>query len=80
MGGCGGHKRTALSQFLLWEGVVGVMKKLVLVTISTFNGCGHLEKTQFQQFLLWVAVVVMKELLFNSFYFWWVGGKGRTDF
>ena len=50
------------------------------LTISTFNGCGHLEKTQFQQFLLWVAVVVMKELLFYSFYFWWVGGKGRTDF
>ena len=58
-------KRTALPQFLLWEGVVGVMKKLVFNNFHLGNGCGHLEKTQFQQFLLWVAVVVMKELLFN---------------
>ena len=38
------------------------------------GGCGGLEKTDFKQFLLWEGVVVLKELIFNSFYFgsvWW---------
>ena len=60
MGGCGVLERTDFEQFLLWEGVE-VMKEL-----------------DFEQFLLWkgleVGVVVLKERIFNSFYFrrvWW---------
>ena len=43
-------------------------------TVSTFRGCGGLERTDFEQVLLSEGVVVMKELVFNSFYFgrvWW---------
>ena len=37
--------------------------------VSTLSRCGGLERTEFQQFLLWKGVVVLKELIFNSFYF-----------
>ena len=50
-----------------------VLKELIL-TVSTLGGCGGLERTDFKQFLPWEAVVVLKELIFNSFYFgrlWW---------
>ena len=39
-----------------------------------------LKKTDFSQFPLWEAVVVMKELIFHSFYSWSVCGHERTDF
>ena len=29
-----------------------------------------LERTDFYQFPLWVDVVVLKDLIFNCFYFW----------
>ena len=32
------------------------------------------------QFLLWEGVVVLKELIFYSFYFGGYGGLERTDF
>ena len=32
-------------------------------------GCGGLERTDLQQFLLWEGVVLLKELIFHSFYF-----------
>ena len=35
--------------------------------------CG-LERTDFSQFLLWEGVVVLKELIYNSFYFGGCGG------
>ena len=38
------------------------------------GGCGGLERTAFEQFLCLKGVVVLKELIFNSFYFgrvWW---------
>ena len=50
-----------------------VLKELIF-TVSTLGGCGGLERTDFLQFLLWEGVVVLKELIFNSFYFgrvWW---------
>ena len=31
-------------------------------------------------FILWEGVVVLKELIFNSFYFGRCGGLERTDF
>ena len=40
--------------------------------ISTVSKCGvhgGLERNDFQHFLLWECVVVLKELIFNSFYF-----------
>ena len=43
-------------------------------TVSTFRGSGGLERTECQQFLLSEGLVVMKELVFNHFYFrrlWW---------
>ena len=43
-------------------------------TVAMFGGYGGLERTDFTQFLLWEAVVVLKELIFNSFYcgrLWW---------
>ena len=49
------------------------LKELNL-TVSTLGGCGGLERTDSKQFLLWEGVVVLKELIFNSFYFgrlWW---------
>ena len=41
--------------------------------ISTVSKCGvhgGLERNDFQHFLLWECVVVLKELIFNSFYVW----------
>ena len=39
---------------------------------STLGGCDGLGRTDFEQFLLWEDVVILKELIFNSFYFGWV--------
>ena len=42
--------------------------------VSILGGCGGLERTDFEQFLFWEGVMVLKELIFNSFYFvkvWW---------
>ena len=50
-----------------------VLKKLIL-TVSMLGGCGGLEGADFLQFLFWEGVVVLKELIFNSFYVrrvWW---------
>ena len=50
-----------------------VLKELIF-TISMREECGGLERTDFLQFLCWKGVVVLKELIFNSFYFgrvWW---------
>ena len=47
-----------------------VLKELIII-VSTLGGCGSLERTQF---LLSDDVVVLKELIFNSFYIgrvWW---------
>ena len=36
--------------------------------------CGGHERSDFEKFLLWAGIVVLKELIFNSFYFgrvWW---------
>ena len=53
-------------------------------TVSTLGGCGGHERTDFEQFLLWDDVVVLKEQIFNSFYFGGCGGRcgglERTDF
>ena len=43
------------------------------------GGCGGLG-TDLQQFLLWDGVVLLKELIFNSFYFGRCGVLERTDF
>ena len=32
-------------------------------------GCGGLERTDFKQFLIFVDMVVLKEVIFNIFYF-----------
>ena len=51
-----------------------VLKELIL-TVSTLGGSGGLER-----FLLWEGGVVLKELIFSSFYFgrkWWFD---RTNF
>ena len=45
-----------------------VLKELIF-TVSTLGGCDGLERTDFEQFLLWEGVVVLKELIFHSFYF-----------
>ena len=39
-----------------------------------------LKKTDFSQFPLWEGVVVLKELIFHSFYSGSVCGHERTDF
>ena len=46
-----------------------VLKELIL-TVSTLGGCGGLERTHFNSFYFGWAVVVLKELMFNSFYIW----------
>ena len=45
-----------------------VLKELILA-FSTLGGCSCPERSDSKQFLLWEAVVVLKELIFNSFYF-----------
>ena len=35
----------------------------------TLGSCGGLERTDFYQFLCWEGAVVLKKLIFNSFYF-----------
>ena len=45
-----------------------VLKELTL-TVSTFRGCGSLERTDFNSFYFQRVMVVLKELIFNSFYF-----------
>ena len=44
-----------------------VLKELIL-TVFTWGGCGGLERTHFYQFLFWEGVVVLKGLIYNSFY------------
>ena len=77
---CGGLQRINFEQFLYWgdcgglegtdfnsiQGIV-VLKELIL-TVDTLGGCDGLERTHFQHFLHWEAVMVLKELIFNSFY------------
>ena len=48
--------------------------KELIFKVSTLGHCGGHERTDFLKFLLWDAVVVLKELIFNSFYIgrvWW---------
>ena len=45
-----------------------VLKELIFYH-SILGRVGGLERTDFEQFLLWEGVVVLKELIFNSFYF-----------
>ena len=45
-----------------------VLKELNL-TISTLEECGGLERTDFNIFYFGKVVVVLKELIFKSFYF-----------
>ena len=45
-----------------------VLKELIL-TVSTLGQCNGPERTDFEQLILWEGVVVLKELIFNSFYF-----------
>ena len=50
-----------------------VLKELIF-QISTLGGCSGLERTHFSHFLIWEGGVVLKELIFYSFYFvraWW---------
>ena len=56
-----------------------VLKELT-ITVSTLGGCAGLERTDFKQFLLWKGVMVLKELIFNSFYFGCVWRSRRNDF
>ena len=66
--GCGGLERTDFYIYIIdsmdW-----------FFTVSTLRGCGGLERTDFLQFLLWgKSVMVLKELIFYSFYVgrvWW---------
>ena len=68
MGGCGGLERTDFYSFYYWD--CGGLERTDFTTVSTLGGCGGLERTDFSQFLLWdLGVVVLKELIFNSFYF-----------
>ena len=60
-------KELVFKQFLLWE-VVVVLKELIL-TVSTLGGGGGLERTGFNSFYSGRGMVVLKELIFNSFYF-----------
>ena len=58
LGECGGLERTDFNSFYI------------------LGGCGGLERTHFNSFysFFWEGVVVLKELIFNSFYFervWW---------
>ena len=50
-----------------------VLQALILNSFY-FVGCGDLERIDILQFLAREEVVVLKELIFNSFYFrrmWW---------
>ena len=70
--GCGGLERTNIAVSTLGE--CGGPERTEILTVHTLGGCGGLERTHFLQFLLWEAVVVLKELIFYSFYFvrlWW---------
>ena len=66
MGGYGGLERTDFNSFYFWR-VCGGLERSHL-TVSMFGGYGGLERTDFKQFLLWEGVVVLKDLIFNSFY------------
>ena len=68
MGGCGCLETTDFLTVSSVGGCHGSDKKWFL-TLSTLAGCGCLERTDLQQFLLLEGVVVLKELMFNSFYF-----------
>ena len=51
-----------------------IMNFYLISSFKSLGGCDGLERTDFEQFLLWEGVVVMKELIFNYFYFgrvWW---------
>ena len=55
-------------------GGCGHLERTACLKVSTFGGSGGLERTDFSQFLCWEGVVVLKELIFNTFYVgivWW---------
>ena len=39
------------------------------LAVSTLGGCAGLEISDFLPFLLWVGVAVLRELIYNNFYF-----------
>ena len=48
--------------------------RTAFLKVSNLGGCGGPERMHFPQFLLWAGVVVLKELIFNSFFVgrvWW---------
>ena len=51
---------------MLWS------QKNYFLTVSILGGCSVLERTDLYWFLHWEDVVVLKELIFNSFYFGWM--------
>ena len=50
-------------------------KKQVLHMLHSMLRHAKMTRTDFEQFLLWEGVVVLKELIFNSFYFGRCGGR-----
>ena len=71
---CGGLERTDIAVYILY-GRVWWSWMDWFFTVSYFeSGCGGLERTDFLQFLWGKSVMVLKELIFYSFYVgrvWW---------
>ena len=73
LGGCGVPERTDFSRFLIWAGHGG-LEISDFLQFLLLGGCGGLGRPDFYQFLLWEGIVVLKELIFHSFYIgrvWW---------
>ena len=73
LGGCDGLERTGFGIISNLGGCGGV-ERTGFLTMSILGRCAGLERTDLLQFLLWAGVVVLKEMIFNSFYFgrmWW---------
>ena len=81
MGGCGGHERTDVEQFLLWEGVV-IMKELIVEQFLLWEGVMVLKELIFKQFLNSLLTLGRcgghERTDFEQFLLWKVGGHAKN--
>ena len=66
MGGCGGQESNDSFTVSHLGACAGF--KLLILRVLHLGGCGGLAITDFKQLLLSYGVVVLKELIFYSFY------------
>ena len=63
------HVRTDFYQFLLWEGVVVILKELIFKSFYFREGMMVLKELIFNNVYYGEGLGILKELIFNNFYY-----------